>query len=30
MIFVTLAKYKHKTPWRWCGCIEICRITYVI
>jgi len=25
MIFVTLAKQNHKTPWRWCRCIESCR-----
>ena len=25
MIFVTLAKYKNKIPWRWCGCIETYR-----
>jgi len=25
---VTLAKYKVKTPWRWCRCIETCRSTY--
>jgi len=30
MIFVTLTKYKYKIPWRWCGCVETCRNTYII
>jgi len=25
--FVTLAK--HKTPWRWCRCIETCKSTSI-
>ena len=28
--FVTLTKYKVKTPWRWCRCIETCRSAYDI
>jgi len=27
---VILAKYKVKTPWRWCRCIEANRSTYDI
>jgi len=30
MIFITLAKSKEQTPWRWCRCIETCRSTYDI
>jgi len=28
--FVTLAKYKVKTCWRWCRCIKTCRSAYDI
>jgi len=27
---VILAKYKVKTPWRWCRCIKTCRSAYDI
>jgi len=30
MIFITLAKLKDKTLWRWCGWIETCRSVYDI
>jgi len=30
MIFVTLAKQKDKTPWRWCRSIATCRSAYDI
>jgi len=28
MIFITLAKLKDKTLWRWRRCIETCRSSY--
>jgi len=28
MIFITLAKYKDKTVWRWYGWIKTCSSTY--
>jgi len=30
IIFITSAKQKVKTPWRWCRCIETYRSTYDI
>jgi len=30
MNFITLAKLKDKTPWRWYRCIETCTSTYDI